>query len=84
MNTISKFILIGTLALLSACGSSEPGRVQGAAATGAATGAAVGLVGGPVGVVAGALIGGGAGAIAAVGTTPSQIDLGKPVWTERG
>jgi hypothetical protein len=80
MNTISKFALLGTLALLAACGSSEPGRVQGGAATGAATGAAVGLVGGPVGVAAGAVIGGGAGAIAGASTTPNQVNLGKPVW----
>ena len=82
MNTISKFVLLGTVALLAACGSSEPGRVEGGAATGAATGAAVGLVGGPVGVVAGAVIGGGAGAIAGAGTSPKQVDLGKPVWQD--
>ena len=82
MKTISKFALLATIALLSACGSSEPGRVEGSAATGAATGAAVGLVGGPIGVVAGAVIGGGAGAIAGAATTPKQVDLGKPVWQE--
>jgi hypothetical protein len=82
MNTISKIALIGTAALLAACGSSEPGRVQGAAATGAATGAAIGILGGPVGVVAGAVIGGGAGAVTGATTTPRQIDLGKPVWHE--
>jgi hypothetical protein len=82
MNRISIFVLIGTAALLAACGSSEPGRVQGAAATGAATGAAVGLIGGPVGVAAGAVIGGGAGAIAGASTTPRQVNLGPPVWRE--
>jgi phage tail tape-measure protein len=80
MNIITKIALIGTLALLAACGSSEPGRVQGGAVAGAATGATVGLVGGPVGVVVGGVIGGGAGAIAGASTTPKQVDLGKPVW----
>jgi len=80
MNMISKFALIGAVVLLSACGYSEPGRVEGGAATGAATGAAVGLVGGPVGVAAGAVIGGGAGAIAGASTSPNQVNLGKPVW----
>jgi hypothetical protein len=74
--------LVGTLTLLAACGSSEPGRVEGGAATGAATGAAVGLVGGPVGVAAGALIGGGAGAVASAGTSPKDVNLGPPVWNQ--
>jgi hypothetical protein len=80
MNTISKIALIGTAALLAACGTSEPGRVEGGAATGAATGAAIGIVGGPVGVLAGAVIGGGAGALTGAATKPRQIDLGRPVW----
>lgn len=73
-------VLTLAVGLLGACGSSEPGRVQGGAAAGAATGAAVGLVGGPVGVVAGAVIGGGAGAITGAETSPKQVNLGKPVW----
>ncbi len=80
MNIISQLTLAGTVVLLAACGSSEPGRVQGGAAAGAATGATVGLVGGPVGVAAGAVIGGGSGAIVGASTTPKQVDLGKPVW----
>jgi hypothetical protein len=80
MNIITKFALIGTVALLAACGTSEPGRVEGGAATGAATGATVGLIGGPVGVVVGGVIGGGVGAIAGATTTPKQVNLGKPVW----
>ncbi len=80
MNMITKLTLVGTLALLAACGSSEPGRVQGGAAAGAATGATVGLVGGPVGVVAGAVIGGGAGAITGASTSPRDVNLGEPVW----
>jgi hypothetical protein len=82
MNTIAKLTLAGALVLLGACGYGEPGRVEGGAAAGAATGGAVGLVGGPVGVGAGALIGGGAGAIAGAATSPSQVNLGKPVWNK--
>jgi len=80
MNIITKFALIGAVSLLAACGSSEPGRVEGGAAAGAATGATVGLVGGPVGVVVGGVIGGGAGALTGAETTPQQVNLGKPVW----
>ena len=80
MKLLSPLALAGTLVLLAACGSSEPGRVQGGAAAGAATGATVGLIAGPPGVVAGAVIGGGAGAITGASTTPKQVDLGKPIW----
>jgi len=80
MNMISKLAIAGTVVLLAACGTSEPDRVQGGAATGAATGATIGLVGGPVGVVVGGVIGGGAGAITGASTTPSEVNLGPPVW----
>lgn len=76
MKIITTLILVGTVGILGACGASEPGRVQGAAAT-------VGLVGGPVGVAAGAVIGGGAGALTGATTTPEQVDLGKPVWDKK-
>ena len=79
----NSFALFGSVLLLGGCGSSEPGRVQGGAATGAATGAAVGVVGGPVGMAAGAVIGGGAGAITAASTTPKQVNLGEPVWEKK-
>jgi hypothetical protein len=80
MNMITKLTLLGAAAMLAACGSNEPGRVQGGAATGAASGATIGLIGGPVGVVVGGVIGGGAGAIAGASTNTQQVDLGKPVW----
>lgn len=83
MNMLAKIALVGTLSLLAACGTREPGRVEGAAAAGAATGAAVGVVGGPVGVVGGAVVGGGAGAVAGAVTTPEQVNLGKPVWEKK-
>lgn len=75
MKMLTVITVVGSFAALSACGSSEPGRVQG----GAATGAAIGIVGGPVGMV----VGGGAGAIAGAVTTPDQVDLGKPVWQRK-
>lgn len=80
ISTVSKAAAIASVVLLAACGTSEPGRVQGGAAAGAATGATVGLVGGPVGVAVGAVIGGGAGALTGASTTPKQVDLGEPVW----
>jgi len=83
MRAITPLLLIGATLLLAACGSSEPGRVQGGAATGAATGATIGLVGGPIGVVVGGVIGGGAGAITSATTTPRQVDLGDPPWQQQ-
>lgn len=83
MNIITAILLASTVGILAACGTDEPGRVQGGAAAGAATGATVGLVGGPVGVAAGAVIGGGAGALTSATTTPEQVDLGKPVWDKK-
>lgn len=80
MNTWTKILMVGTVVVLAACGSSDPGRVQGGAAAGAATGATVGLIGGPPGVLVGAVIGGGAGAITGASTTPRQVNLGKPLW----
>ncbi|MGH7101623.1 MAG: hypothetical protein ACREFJ_04425 [Acetobacteraceae bacterium] len=72
--------IIGVVGLLAGCGSSQPGRTEGAMATGAATGGAIGLIGGPIGVVIGAAIGGGAGALTAVNTTPQQVNLPSPPW----
>jgi hypothetical protein len=74
-------VAIGTLGLLAACGTGPKERTTGGAAAGAATGAGIGALAGPPGVVAGALIGGGAGAVTGAATDPSQVNLGKPPWT---
>jgi len=73
-----------TAALLSACGTSEPDRTGGGAATGAAAGAAIGAVFGGVGALPGAAIGALVGAGTGAATTPEQVDLGKPVWDRTG
>jgi phage tail tape-measure protein len=78
MNQIALCLLIASTLLLTACGSSEPGRVGGGAAAGAAAGATVGLIGGPIGIAGGALIGGGIGAVTGAATTPNQVNLGAP------
>jgi hypothetical protein len=77
---LGKAALAGAMLVLASCGSSQPGRVTGGAATGAATGATIGLIGGPIGVVAGALIGAGAGVLTSTATSPEQVDLGTPPW----
>lgn len=69
------------VAALAACGSREPDRTSGGTAAGAATGAAVGALGGPVGVLAGAAIGAGAGAVTSTATSPSNVNLGRPPWS---
>ncbi|WP_207802886.1 hypothetical protein [Roseicella frigidaeris] len=75
--------LLGAVALatsLAACGTNSTDRTTGGAAAGAATGAGIGALGGPVGALAGAAIGGGAGAVTGAATSPSDVNLGKPVW----
>lgn len=83
MRTLASIVALGGLALLSACGQSEPERAQGGAATGAATGAAIGVIGGPVGMVVGGAIGGAAGATSAAVTSPQDVDLGPPPWSNK-
>jgi hypothetical protein len=68
-------------AFLGGCGTTEPDRASGGAATGAGTGAVVGLVGGPVGVVVGALIGAGVGAGTGAAVSPDHVNLGTPPWS---
>jgi hypothetical protein len=75
-------ILFLLAAVLAGCGTSEPDRASGGAATGAGTGAVIGLVGGPVGVVVGALVGAGVGAGTGAAVSPNHIDLGPPVWSD--
>lgn len=69
-----------SVALLTACGTTQKERTTGGASAGAATGAGVGALAGPPGVVVGALIGGAGGAATGAATTPSQVNLGKPPW----
>ncbi len=70
--------VVGSALLLSACGSTQADRAMSGAGIGAVTGAIGGaLLGAPsVGVVLGAA----AGATLGAATTPSQVDLGKPIW----
>jgi osmotically inducible lipoprotein OsmB len=66
--------------LLSGCGTSPGDRGLSGAGIGAAGGAAVGaMVGAPL---AGAAIGAGAGALTGMATSPSNVNLGKPVWEQ--
>jgi hypothetical protein len=76
--------LLGAAAVVLAvatCGTRQPDRTTGGGATGAATGAAVGALGGPVGALAGAAIGAGAGAATGYATSPGDVNLGRPVWS---
>ncbi len=71
--------LLAVALVLSGCGTSPGDRGLSGAGLGAAGGAVIGaLVGGPV--LAAAAIGAGAGAVAGLATSPSSVDLGKPVW----
>jgi len=78
MVTRTGLAMIGIALLLAACGSTPGDRAVSGAAIGAAGGAVVGaIVGAPL---AGAAIGAAAGGATGAVTTPSQVDLGKPVW----
>jgi len=75
---VMKLSMIIGLFALAACGQSTGDRALSGAGIGAAAGAVGGaLVGAPL---AGAAIGAGVGAGTGALTSPSQIDLGKPVW----
>jgi len=76
--------LVGVAAIalaVAACGTEQQERTTGGAAAGAATGAGIGALGGPVGALAGAAIGGGAGAVTGATTSPSDVNLGSPPWS---
>ncbi len=70
-------MILGLLAL-AACGQSTGDRALSGGAIGAGAGAVGGALFGSPGT--GALIGGALGAGTGALTSPSQIDLGKPVW----
>jgi len=70
---------IGLSLTLAACGDTQGERGLSGAAIGAGAGAVIGAVT-PIGPAGGALIGGAAGAATGVLTTPSQVNLGKPVY----
>jgi osmotically inducible lipoprotein OsmB len=71
-------VIVAAAIALSGCGETVGDRGLSGAGIGAAGGAVVGaLVGAPL---AGAAIGAGAGAIAGAATSPSAVDLGRPVW----
>src|SRR5260370_15714539 len=67
--------------LLSACGTDQTDRTVSGAGIGAATGAVVGAVT-PLTPVGGALLGGAIGGATGALTTPSEVNLGKPVLRE--
>ena len=71
--------VIGLSLALAACGETQGERGLSGAAIGAGAGAVIGAVT-PIGPAGGALIGGAAGAATGVLTTPSQANLGKPVY----
>jgi osmotically inducible lipoprotein OsmB len=79
MNTRITIPIIALAAIgLAGCGTSTGDRGLSGAGIGAAGGAVVGaIVGAPL---VGAAIGAGAGAAVGAATSPSAIDLGKPVW----
>ena len=73
---------LASLALLAACGTQEPDRATGGAATGAGTGAVIGAIGGPVGIGLGALIGGAVGATTGAAVPPQHLTLPPPPWSQ--
>jgi hypothetical protein len=75
---VLKLAVVAGMFVLAACGDTTGDRGLSGAGIGAAGGAVLGaIVGDPL---AGAAIGAGVGAATGALTTPSQVDLGKPVW----
>ncbi|MGA3403125.1 MAG: YMGG-like glycine zipper-containing protein [Acetobacteraceae bacterium] len=74
-------VAVAALTMLAACGTQEPDRATGGAATGAGTGALIGLVGGPIGVGVGALIGAAVGATTGAAVPPPDLTLPAPPWS---
>lgn len=72
---------LGLALAVAGCGQTTSERTTGGAAAGAATGAGVGALGGPVGALAGAAVGAGAGAVTGATTSPQDVNLGRPPWT---
>jgi len=73
-------LLVAAGLVLAGCGTSPGDRGLSGAGIGAAGGAVVGaIVGAPL---AGAAIGAGAGALTGMATSPSNVNLGKPVWEQ--
>jgi osmotically inducible lipoprotein OsmB len=64
--------------LVGGCGSTPTDRAVTGAGIGAGAGAIAGYFFGAPWI--GALVGAAGGAAAGAATTPSQVDLGKPVW----
>jgi phage tail tape-measure protein len=83
MNKLVLAIMAGSLLALASCGTDPRDRTEGGAAAGATSGAGIGIVGGPVGMLLGGVIGGGAGALTGATTSPKQVDLGTPPWSDR-
>ena len=79
MKPLSAGLVIIALTL-SACGHTVPDRTLSGAGIGAAAGAVIGAFAGAPGAGAaiGAAVGGATGAL----TTPSQVDLGRPIWRQ--
>ena len=71
-------VIFAAVAALAGCGYSTGDRAVSGGLLGAGAGAAVGALAGNAG--AGALIGGAAGAVGGAATSPSTVNLGRPVW----
>jgi osmotically inducible lipoprotein OsmB len=73
--------MAGLMVSLAACGETVGDRALSGAAIGAGSGAAIGAIaGGPAGAGLGAAIGAGVGGVGGAVTSPSAVDLGRPVW----
>ena len=73
--------MAGLMLSLAACGETVGDRALSGAALGAGSGAALGAIaGGPAGAGLGAAIGAGVGGVGGAVTSPSAVDLGRPIW----
>ena len=80
MRHTTVFLAALSLLALSACGTNPGDRALSGAGLGAAAGAVIGAPFGAPGI--GAAIGAAAGGATGAVTSPSQVDLGRPVWRQ--
>src|SRR5438876_4452653 len=73
-----------TALLLAGCGTSTVDRAGSGAGIGAGTGAVIGALAGGVGAPVGAAIGAGVGGTTGAVTSPSDVNLGPPLWERAG
>jgi hypothetical protein len=82
MRKLTLAAALGSMALLSACGTSTEDRTLGGAALGAGMGAGLGIAVSGIGALPGAAVGAITGATMGAFTEPERVNYGRPLWRQ--